>query len=103
MLTIRGSGKIIRRTSEGKESVLASNKIFEFTSGMALGADGSLYITEASNAKANTIRKITMSGTVSIIATFAGKQVKDLPLETEPSYCRGLAVDSTGTIYVAAT
>ena len=102
-VTRPGSAKIIRRTPEGKESVLAANKIFEFISGIAAGTDGSLYITEASNAKANTIRKITMDGTVSIIATFVGKDGKDLPLETVPSYCRGLAVDSSGTIYVAAT
>lgn len=97
------STKIIRRTPEGKESVLATNKIFEFISGITTDADGSLYITEASNANANTIRKITMNGTVSIIATYVGKSSNDLPLETVPSYCRGLAVDSTGTIYVAAT
>lgn len=98
-----GSGKIIRRTPEGKESVLASNKIFEFISGTAVGPDGSLYISEASNENANTIRKITMNGTMSIIATYVGKNKNDLPLETTASYCRGLAVDSTGTIYVAAT
>jgi sugar lactone lactonase YvrE len=98
-----GSAKIIRRTPGGKESVLSSNKIFEFISGIAVGPDGSLYITEANNANANTIRKITMNGTMSIIATFVGKSGNDLPLETTPSYCRGLAVDSTGTIYVAAT
>lgn len=98
-----GSAKIIRRTPGGKESVLASNKIFEFISGIAVGPDGSLYITEANNANANTIRKITMNGTMSIIATFVGKSRNNLPLETTPSYCRGLAVDSTGTIYVAAT
>ncbi len=97
------STKIMRRTPNGKESVLASNKIFEFISGIAVGADGSLYITEANNANANTIRKITMDGTVSIIATFVGKSGKDLPLETVPSYCRGLVVDSTGSIYVAST
>ena len=98
-----GSTKIIRRTLDGKQSVLAGNKIFEFISGIAVGADGSLYITEASNANANTIRKITMNGIVSIIATYVGKNSYDLPLETVPSYCRGLTVDSTGTIYVAAT
>ena len=98
-----GSAKIIRRTPDGKESVVASNKIFEFINGIAVGADGSLYITEASNANANTIRKITMNGTVSIIATFVGTGGKDVPLETVPSYCRGLAVDSAGMIYVAAT
>jgi sugar lactone lactonase YvrE len=97
------STKIMRRTPDGKESALASNKIFEFISGIAVGPDGSLYITEGSNSNANTIRKITMNGTVSTIATYVGKSSNDLPLETTPSYCRGLAVDSTGTIYVAAT
>lgn len=101
--TRAGSGKIIRRTPGGKESIFISNKIFESISGIAVGPDGSLYISEASDANANTIRKITMNGTMSAIATFVGKSKKDLPLETTPSYCRGLAVDSTGNIYVAAT
>jgi len=98
-----GSAKIIRRTPGGKESILVSDKIFEFISGIAVGPDGSLYITEASDANANTIRKIAMNGTMSTVVTFVGESGNDLPLETTPSYCRGLAVDSTGTIYVAAT
>lgn len=101
--TRKNSTKIIRRTPDGKETVLVSNKIFKFINGIAVAADGSLYITEASNANANTIRKITMNGTVSIVATYVGKSGNNLPLETTPSYCRGLAVDTTGTIYVAAT
>ena len=101
--TRHSSAKIVRRTPDGKESVLARDKIFEFISGIAAGQDGSIYITEASNANANTIRKITMKGTVTIIATFVGKTANDLPLETVPSYCRGLAVDAQGFIYVAAT
>src|SRR5678815_1454807 len=71
--------------------------------GITAGADGSFYITENSNANAATIRKITTDGTISIIATFVGKDAKDLPIETVPSYCRGLVVDSIGNIYVAAT
>jgi len=98
-----GAGKIIKRTPDGKESVFASNKIFEFINGITAGADGALYITENSNGNASTIRKITTDGTMSIIATFIGNEGKDLPLETVPSYCRGLFVDSAGTIYVAAT
>ena len=101
--TRHNSPKIVRRTPDGKESVLASDKIFEFINGMAAGPDSSIYFTEASHANANTIRKITMDGTVSIIATFVGETRNDLPLETTPSYCRGLAVDSAGIIYVAAT
>jgi sugar lactone lactonase YvrE len=98
-----GSGKIIKRAPDGKESIFASNKIFESINGIVAGADGSLYITESSNPNANTIRKITTDGTISTIATFVGKDGKALPPETVPSYCRGLVVDSTGTIYVAAT
>ena len=101
--TRHSSAKIVRRAPGGKESVLARDKIFEFVSGIAAGQDGSIYITEASNPNANTIRKITMNGTVSIIATFTGKAARDLPLETMPSYCRGLAVDAQGYVYVAAT
>jgi DNA-binding beta-propeller fold protein YncE len=102
-VTRPGSSKIIKRTPDGKESVFASNKIFEFINGITAGADGSLYFTENSNANAATIRKITAEGTISVIATFVGKDAKDLPLETVPSYCRGLVVDSIGNIYVAAT
>lgn len=98
-----GSAKIIRRTPDGRESVIARHKSFEFINGIASGPDGSLYITEASNANANTVRKITMNGTVSVIATYAVKNSKDTPSETAASYCRGLFVDSDGTIYVAAT
>ncbi len=97
------SAKIIRRTPAGKESALISDKIFEFISGICSGPDGSLYITEASNAGANTIRKITLSGEISILATFIGKANSDFPSGTTPSYCRGLAVDSTGDVFVAAT
>jgi streptogramin lyase len=101
--TRKSSAKIMRRSPDGKETVLASNKIFQFVSGIAAGADGSLYITESANPNANTIRKITMKGTMNTIATFTGIRQKDPPLETTPAYCRGLAVDSTGNIYVAAT
>lgn len=97
------SKKIVRRTPDGKESVLATDKILEFVHGIAVGPDGSIYISEASNPDANTIRKITMDGKISVVATFVGKSARDLPLETTPSYCRGLVVDPAGIIYVAAT
>jgi len=97
------STKIIRRTPDGQESVVAINKLLGFINGIAASRDGSLYITEASNPTANTIQKIRLDRSVSILANFVGRGGKNLPLKTEPSYCRGLAVDSTGTIYVAAT
>ncbi len=98
-----GSGKIIKRTPEGKESTIISDKIFESVSEMTTGPDGSLFITEASNSKANTIRKITLSGKMTVIATYQSKESANLPAGTDPSYCRGLTVDSTGAIYIAAT
>lgn len=101
--TRHSSPSIKMKTPDGNETVLASDKIFEFISGIAAGDDGSIYITEASNANANTIRKIKRNGVVTIIATFVGKAGKNLPLETTPSYCRGLAVDAKGFVYVAAT
>jgi len=94
--------KVVGRSASGKEATLANDRIFSFVSGIAIGPDGLLYITEASDPNANTIRKINMDGTMSVIATYEGKNGNP-PLETNPSYCRGLAVDSTGNIYVAAT
>lgn len=102
--TRHSSARIVRRTPDGKESVLASGKMFQYISSIAAGPDGSLYVTDASRVDANTILKITMDGTVSIFASLVGKDVgNDLPLGTVPSYCRGLAIDSQGFVYVAAT
>lgn len=100
-----GSSKIVRRTSNGKESVFASGEMFRNISGIAAGPDGSLYVTDASNSDANTIRKITMEGIVSIFASgFVSKSSSNKPPpETDDGYCRGLAVDSLGNVYVAAT
>ncbi len=100
--TRHDSARIVRRTPDGKETVLASDPNFEFVTGIAAGPDGSIYITEASNASSTSIRKIAMDGRISTFARFAGNGTKDPPLETVPSYCRGLAVDPDGVVYVAA-
>ena len=101
--TRHAQGKIVRRTPDGKETVIATNKVFPSINGIAAGMDGSIYITESSNPNANTIRKINMNGTISIIATYTGKNNNDTPLEATASYCRGLSADTMGNIYVAAT
>jgi hypothetical protein len=101
--TRRDAAKIIRRSPDGKESVLAAGKIFEFVNGIAVGPDSTIYITESSDPDASTVRKISKNGMVSVIATFTGKIRNNAPLETTPAYCRGLFVDATGTIYVSAT
>ena len=97
------SARIVRRTPDGKESVLAAEEAFKGIAGIAAGPDGSLYITEA-----NAIRKITMDGKVSQFASLeiiaSGKdRAINPPPEAESSYCRGLVVDSQGVVYIAAT
>ncbi len=99
-----GSPGIVRRTPGGNETKLVTDNLLQHITGITSARDGSLYITEASNSNTSTIRKITMDGKIKIIASYAGKVGgKNLPLETTPAYCRGLAVDSSGNIYVAAT
>ena len=102
------SARIVRRTPDGKESVLAADEAFKGVTGIAAGPDGSLYITDASRPDVNTIRKITMDGKLSQFASTeivgAGRDSTiNPPPEAEASYCRGLAVDSQGIVYVAAT
>ena len=106
--TRSSSARIVRRTPDGKESVLAADEAFKGIAGIAAGPDGSLYVTVASSAAVNEIRKITMDGKVSqfaspeIIGTGRDRSINPPP-ESDPSYCRGLAVDSGGIVYVAAT
>jgi hypothetical protein len=102
------SARIVRRTPDGKESVLAANETFAGIAGITAGPDGSLYITVAIRANANVIQKITMDGKISL---FAGPEIivtnRDRAISPPPdadrSYCRGLAVDPQGSVYVAAT
>jgi sugar lactone lactonase YvrE len=102
------SARIVRRTPDGKESVLAASEAFKGIGGIAAGPDGSLYITDALRPDANAIRKIMMDGKVSqfaspeIIVTGRDRAISPPP-EAEASYCRGLAIDSQGIVYVAAT
>lgn len=100
-----GYHRIMRRRPDGKESVLASGEAFEATTGIASGPDGSLYVTDGGRSHTNAIRKITMDGKVSTIAAdfVAHDSATSPPPEDRGTSCRGLAVDSQGTVYVAAT
>jgi DNA-binding beta-propeller fold protein YncE len=102
------SARIVRRKPDGTESVLARGETFQGISGIAAGPDGSLYVTDASRADTNVIRKITLDGTISIFASLdilaiSKDSAKKPPPETPAAYCRGLAVDPQGVVYVAAT
>jgi DNA-binding beta-propeller fold protein YncE len=97
------SARIVRRTRDGTETVLLSDPLLEFVTGITAGPDGSIYFTQGNSAGSTAIRKIAADGKISTVARFAGKETKNPPLETTPSYCRGLAVDAGGSVYVAAT
>ena len=103
--TREGRGRIVRRTPQGRETVLARDRALESIDGITCGPDGSLYVTQNTGGDETAIRKITMDGVVSTIASgFVGKEpVKDPPAESPAAYCRGLAVDADGVMYVAAT
>jgi len=106
--TRHSSARIVRRTPDGTESVLVRGEMFQDISGIAAGPDGSLYVTDASRADANAIRKITIDGTISMIASpdiigIGKDSASNPPPYTPAGYCRGLAVDSQGVVYVAAT
>ena len=102
----RSSKKIVRRTSDGNESILAGGETFRNISGIANGPDGSIYVTDDSNPDVEHIQRISMDGTVSMIASLDSIKIGG-GISKEPTarytYCRGLAVDSQGVLYVAST
>jgi sugar lactone lactonase YvrE len=110
---------IIRRTSEGQESVLVSRKDFNLApdshfgvNGIAVGRDGTAYVIalDSLNRRVGTgdhvLYAISSAGRIREIAkNFVmdklpeGKQ----HAEVRPEYCRGMAVDDEKNVYVAVT
>lgn len=128
--TIRFPSKVKRRTPEGQETIIA--EIVEepptaeeggpsrYVTSITQAPDGFLYAVEAAaQDEYVVIRKIGMNGNVSIVArSFVPTNIAFEPRPSiapsavppgmavpmsSRSYCRGLAVDEDGTIYVAAT
>jgi hypothetical protein len=99
-----GSGlQILELTPAGRTTVLtnlastASGNL-RWLNGLAAGLDGSLYYSED-----NAIRRISARGEVStVIANPTLPTCVSIPGNTRPML-RGLAADSQGTIYVAAS
>jgi len=98
--------QINRLSPDGKTSVIktlpplrSANGEIRWRNGLTISSDGSIYYTED-----RAIRKITPKGDlVTIIENFGSRgcgSVEGVESEIGP-YFRGLAVDSTGTVYVA--
>lgn len=75
---------------------------FDEPRGIALGSDGNIYIADSNN---NTIRKVTAAG---VVSTFAGTKqttysdlVDGVGANARFDSPRGMAVDASGTLYVA--
>ena len=73
---------------------------FDLPFGVAMDAAGSLYVADANN---HTIRKISPSGVVSTLAGLAGASgsIDGTGTEARFNNPQGVAVDTTGNVYVA--
>ena len=97
---------ILKRTPQGDVTTLAGGAYghadgrgtrarFRAIGGMAFGADGSLYVSDA-----GTLRRVSPDGDV---RTLAQGLAEELPDDTQTGYggLMGLAVDAGGNVYVA--
>ncbi len=118
-LYFAASNRVFKMTSSGQISVFAGTGVNGFSGdggpaaaanlsqplGLAFDAQGNLYVADGDVANfASRIRKISTTGTIS---TFAGggnnAPANGLaPLTVDLSYASGVAVDSTGAVYVFA-
>jgi hypothetical protein len=103
----REGTRIIRRTPEGKESVLAGGTaqapVFRHITGVASGPDNSLYVVDIDQENGDhAVLNIAMNGKVS---TFSSGFLNPYRREKtgRGDCCRGLAVDTHGNVFVAGT
>jgi len=110
---------IVRRTPAGTETVLASPKSFGIdgnrpvgANGMVAGEDGAIYLVslESLNRTEGTgehrLYAIAMDGSPRMIAKdFVPNllPVAEQHPEVRPQYCRGMAVDRQGNVFIAVT
>jgi sugar lactone lactonase YvrE len=78
-----------------------SNARFEQPAGVAVDAAGNVYVTDQEN---RMIRKVTPAGVVSRFAGqngYTGRRDTTVPLAARFNFPTGIAIDPTGTLYVA--
>jgi hypothetical protein len=102
-----GGLRIMRMMPSGDTSVLTTlpatvrGGLLPHINGLTNGPEGSLYYTEN-----DAIRRITAEGQVSTVVTVpalvGGSSMPGVTADARP-FLRGLAVDASGVIYVAAT
>jgi sugar lactone lactonase YvrE len=94
--TVAGSGNFAYADGNG------SSASFFLPQGIAIDANGVLYIADTQN---SVIRKVTPDGTVSTLAGLAGStgSADGAGSTARFNLPRGIAVDATGVIYVADT
>jgi sugar lactone lactonase YvrE len=110
---------IMRRSPTGEESVLVEKDKFKMTgdigvTGIACGPDGTLYLVALDSLNrmdghgVHMIWVVKADGTIRKFAEGFLKDEDKLPeaeqhRQVRPEYCRGIAVDSNGDVYVAVT
>jgi sugar lactone lactonase YvrE len=86
--------------SAGSADGTGSTARFNYPMGTAVDAFGNLYVTDSNN---NTIRRITAAGVVTTLAGLAGTSgsADGSGSNARFNYPHGIAVDTTGLVYVA--
>ncbi len=89
-------------TTKGSADGVGATARFYHPVGLAVAADGTLYVTDADN---HTIRKISPDGTVSTLAGTVGRKgAADGPgSAAQFNLPHGVALDARGNVYVADT
>jgi hypothetical protein len=106
--------KIMRRTPDGIETALVQPKHFNVESsrpygvtGLTCGPDGRLYLfLLADDSGEHAVYSVGMDGSIRrFAANFVTEKIAESERHPEamPEYCRGLAVDRAGNVFVAVT
>jgi hypothetical protein len=96
--TVAGSETGVPGSADGANS----HAMFHYPSGVAVDSAGNLYVADTDN---HTLREITPNGAVSTLAGLAGAHggADGIGTAVRFNYPTGVAVDSSGKVYIADT